>query len=116
MFTCYAIVAKFREMAKTSFKDLINSDKPVLIDFYADWCGPCKAMAPMLENLKGEIGDKATIVKIDVDQNQKLAGALQVQSIPTVMIFRNGELKWRAMGVQPIHVMKAKLEEEMVAS
>lgn len=95
---------------KTSFKDLIQSDIPVLIDFYADWCGPCKAQSPILEQLKTELGDQVRIVKIDVDRNQPLANKLQVQSIPTVMIFRQGELKWRAMGVQSLPQLKSQLE------
>lgn len=94
-----------------SFQDLINSETPVLIDFYADWCGPCKAFAPMLQQLKSDVGDAVRIVKIDVDRNPELAGSLQVQSIPTVMIFQNGDLKWRAMGVQSIPVLKKQLQE-----
>ena len=87
-------------MSKSSFKDIINSSTPVLIDFYADWCGPCKALAPIIQEVKSEIGDQATILKIDVDKNQALSGKLGIQSIPTLMIFQHGELKWRAMGVQ----------------
>ncbi len=92
-----------------SFSDLINSDTPVLIDFYADWCGPCKAFTPILNQLKQEVGDGVRIVKIDVDRNQELSQKLQVQSIPTVMIFQSGELKWRAMGVQPMATLKEQL-------
>lgn len=97
-------------MAKTSFKDLINSETPVLIDFYADWCGPCKAMTPVIQQLKSEMGDRVRIVKIDVDQNQAIAQKLQIQSIPTVMIFQNGELKWRAMGVQSLPALKQQID------
>ena len=97
-------------MSKTSFKDIINSEKPVLIDFYADWCGPCKAMSPIINDLKSEMGDHARILKIDVDRNQELSQKLGIQSIPTVMIFQNGELKWRAMGVQSLSTMKGELE------
>lgn len=97
-------------MSKISFHDLINSDQPVLIDFHADWCGPCHAFAPILEQLKTQMGDRARIVKIDVDKNPELAGQLQVQSIPTVMIFQRGQLKWRAMGVQSLPVLKQQLE------
>ena len=82
-------------MSKTSFKDIINSDTPVIIDFYADWCGPCKAFAPILSQLKNDLGDTARIIKIDVDRNQELSQKLQVRSIPTIMIFQNGELKWQ---------------------
>lgn len=96
-------------MAKTSFKELIESEKPVLIDFHADWCGPCKAMAPIIRQLKSEMGDQVRIVKIDVDRNPAIAQQLQVQSIPTLMIFQRGELKWRAMGVQSLPVLKNQL-------
>jgi thioredoxin 1 len=100
-------------MGKASFKSIIDSDKPVLIDFYADWCGPCKMITPILNEIKQELGDKVSIVKIDVDQNQALSQKLQVRSIPTLMIFRQGELKWRAMGVQPKQVLMNQLEAEM---
>ena len=99
-----------RQKSKTSFHDLINGDTPVLIDFYADWCGPCKAFAPMLEQLKNELGGKARIIKIDVDRNQELSSALGVQSIPTVMIFQNGDLKFRGAGVQPVTRLKQEIE------
>ena len=98
------------QKSKTSFHDLINGDTPVLIDFYADWCGPCKAFAPMLEQLKNELGGKARIIKIDVDRNQELSSALGVQSIPTVMIFQNGDLKFRGAGVQPVTRLKQEIE------
>lgn len=94
-----------------NFKDLINSDKPVLIDFYADWCGPCKVQGPILEQLKNKIGDSATIVKIDVDRNQQLAGALNVRSIPTLMIYQNGEQKWKKTGVASAHELETTLAE-----
>ncbi len=99
------------EKNKASFTDIINSETPVLIDFYADWCGPCKAQAPILQNLKQELGDKVTIVKIDVDSNQQLAGKLNIRSIPTMMIFQKGELKWQAMGVQQMQTLKQQVEE-----
>lgn len=97
-------------MAKTTFKEIIDSEKPVLIDFYADWCGPCKALTPIIEDLKTDLGDRIRVVKIDVDRNQSLSQKLQIQSIPTLMIFQNGELKWRAMGVQTVGVLKKQLE------
>jgi len=97
-------------MGKTSFKELINSDIPVLIDFYADWCGPCHAMTPIIEQLKSELGEKVKILKIDVDNNQAIANKLNIQSIPTVMIFQKGELKWRAMGVQSLGTLKGQLQ------
>ena len=97
-------------MAKTTFEKIIHSEKPVLIDFHADWCGPCKTLAPIIEDLKGEMGDRIRVVKIDVDRNRQLSQKLQIQSIPTLMIFQNGELKWRAMGVQTLAVLKKQLE------
>ena len=97
-------------MAKANFSDIINSDKPVLIDFYADWCGPCKAMAPILQDLKSDIGENGTIVKIDVDKNQQIAGAFNVRSIPAFMVFQNGEVKWQAVGMQTKQQLKEAME------
>jgi thioredoxin 1 len=96
---------------KTSFKDLIQSEKPVLVDFYADWCGPCKAMAPALEQLSSKTGDHLKVIKINVDKNQQAAAAYQVQSIPTLILFQKGQIKWRQAGALSLGQLEAVVKK-----
>ncbi len=91
------------------FKTLINQDKPTLVDFFATWCGPCRAQAPILEDVKQRVGDKANIIKIDIDKNRDLAMAYRVQSVPTLIMFKNGEAVWRAVGVQQADELERKI-------
>ena len=84
---------------KANFNDIIKDNKPVLIDFHALWCGPCKVQSPILKEVASELGDRVRVIKIDVDQNPELASRYQVQGVPTLMIFKNGELKYRQAGL-----------------
>lgn len=96
-----------------NFQELIASDKPVLVDFFATWCGPCKMMHPILEDISKQVCDRARVVKIDVDQAEDLAMQYRIQSVPTLMIFKQGEMLWREPGVHDAATMVQLLEKYM---
>ena len=87
----------------SAFKDIVTSKTPTLIDFYADWCAPCKMMPPILKEVREKLGDSIRILKIDVDKNSELSSKLQIQGVPTLAIFKEGKMLWRQSGVIPAH-------------
>lgn len=96
-----------------TFQEIIGQEKPVLVDFYADWCTPCKMQAPILDELKLRINDMADIIKIDVDKNQQIAAQLQIKGIPTIMIFKNGKVRWRQSGVFSANELERLIKENV---
>ncbi|AKP52668.1 thioredoxin [Cyclobacterium amurskyense] len=103
-------------MAKgKSFSEIIKGDQPVLVDFYATWCGPCKMMQPILTETAGKVGDKAKIIKIDIDKNPMAASRFQVKSVPTLVLFQNGKIVWRQSGVVPAKQLVEVINKQAMA-
>jgi len=100
---------------KGNFEQLINSDMPVLVDFYAEWCQPCKIQSPVLQELAREENGRIRVIKIDVDKNPLIAQRYQIQGVPTLILFRNGQVLWRQSGVTPKHLLKKVLSEFLIS-
>lgn len=96
-----------------TFEEIINQEKPVLVDFFAAWCRPCKMQAPVLDEVKKRLGDTVAVIKVDVDQNQAVAAQFQVRSVPTLIIFKNGEIRWRQAGVFPANELEQLLKNNL---
>ena len=97
---------------KETFRDIIKGDKPVLVDFHAQWCGPCKMMKPVLEELRQMMGEQIRILKIDVDKNNALASSLNISGVPTLMLFKRGETLWRQSGVQSAKQLQSIIKQK----
>jgi thioredoxin 1 len=99
-----------------TFGSIINGDTPVLVDFFAEWCGPCKMMSPILSQVHTQMGDKVRIIKIDIDKNQQLASELNVSSVPTIALFHKGQIKWRQAGLQPANILVEIIKKHTAAN
>ncbi len=95
----------------SNFKELINSEQPVLVDFFAEWCGPCKMMKPVLEQVAKNIEGKARILKVDIDKNRKAAAQYKIQGVPTLILFQGGKIKWRQSGFMDAKKLSSVLEK-----
>lgn len=94
-----------------TFQEVIRSDKPVLVDFFAEWCGPCKMMAPILKQAKDTLGDEVTIIKVDIDRNPGAAQRFHIQGVPTLILFKKGQVQWRQSGVMPAHTIVQMIKQ-----
>tara|TARA_R110000787_G_scaffold109035_2_gene217558 strand:- start:44268 stop:44564 length:297 start_codon:yes stop_codon:yes gene_type:complete len=97
----------------SSFFEIIASDQPVLVDFFATWCGPCKAMSPILKQVKDNFGDQVKIIKIDIDKNQRLAASLNVKGVPTLILYKNSSVLWRQSGVVQANDIVSKINNHL---
>lgn len=107
------IMAKTIEITDSNFEEIINSDKPVLVDFWAEWCGPCRMIGPVVEELAGEYNGKAVIGKVNVDENPNVSAKFGIRSIPTLLVFKNGEIVDKQVGAVPKGVLSQKLDAQM---
>src|SRR5947209_20376010 len=94
-----------------SFSEIVKSGKPVLVDFFAEWCGPCKTMAPILKQTKDAVGDRVTIIKVDIDKNPETARQFDIQEVPTLILFKSGQVRWRQSGVEPSQTLVQVLQQ-----
>jgi thioredoxin 1 len=96
-----------------TFREVIGQDKPVLVDFFAEWCGPCKTQAPILEEVKQRVGDRASIIKIDVDKSPQTAVEFGIRGVPTLILFKKGEVRWRQSGVSSANDLERLIRENL---